>query len=148
MLGQNPVPLADLGSEMRGLMHHLDITLQDVSHSALFYEPVLTFMGYRRSRTRPDLIGWDLQAPYGVVSVDIRAARTPQKHDRYSCGLHHFAWHAESRDDVDRMYALLVSIGATVLDTPAEYPRYGDGYYAVFFADPDGLKFEFVHFPG
>ena len=29
-----------------------------------------------------------------------------------------------------------------MLDAPAEYPQYGKGYYAVFFADPDGLKLE------
>src|SRR4029434_9937307 len=33
------------------------------------------------------------------------------------------------------------------LEPPAEYPEYGTGYYAVFFADPDGLKLEAVHFP-
>ena len=68
-------------------------------------------------------------------------------HDRYSPGLHHVAWHAQSRADVDRLHALLVEIGATVLDAPADYPQYGDGYYAVFFADPDGLKLEFVYTP-
>ena len=26
-------------------------------------------------------------------------------------------------------------------------PAYGEGYYAVFFADPDGIKLEFVHLP-
>ena len=45
------------------------------------------------------------------------------------------------------MHALLLRIGATVLDAPAEYPQYGAGYYAVFFSDPDGLKLEFVHAP-
>jgi glyoxylase I family protein len=109
---------------------------------------IRSWHSWATGETRPDLVGWDLQAPYGVVSVDIRAARTTQKHDRYSCGLHHFAWNAENRDDVDRMYVLLISIGATVLDAPAEYPQYGDGYYAVFFEDPNGLKLEFVHFPG
>jgi glyoxylase I family protein len=39
---------------------------------------------------------------------------------------------------------LLRSIGATILDAPADYPRYGPTYYALFFADPDGLKLEFV----
>jgi hypothetical protein len=33
------------------------------------------------------------------------------------------------------------------LDPPADYPQYRDGYYAFFFADPDGLKREFVHRP-
>jgi len=51
----------------------------------------------------------------------------------------------ESRDDVAAMHQLLVKIGATVLDAPAEYSQYGAGYYAVFFADPDGLKLEYVY---
>jgi hypothetical protein len=34
-----------------------------------------------------------------------------------------------------------------VLDAPAEYPQYGSGYYAVFFADPDGIKLEYVFTP-
>jgi catechol 2,3-dioxygenase-like lactoylglutathione lyase family enzyme len=38
-------------------------------------------------------------------------------------------------------------MGARILDAPADYPQYGAGYYAVFFADPDGLKLEFVHWP-
>ena len=65
-----------------------------------------------------------------------------------AAGLHHVAWAAESRDDVDRLYAELLRVGARILDAPADYPQYGKGYYAVFFADPDGLKFEYVHVPG
>jgi len=38
-------------------------------------------------------------------------------------------------------------MGIAILDAPAEYPEYAPGYYAVFFADPDGLKLEFVHTP-
>jgi glyoxylase I family protein len=41
---------------------------------------------------------------------------------------------------------LLVERGTEVLDPPAEY-GYEPGYYAVFFADPDGLKLELVHVP-
>ena len=58
------------------------------------------------------------------------------------------AWTAESRADVDALHQLLLAIGAQVLDAPADYPEYAAGYYAVFFADPDGLKLEYVHLPG
>jgi hypothetical protein len=37
-----------------------------------------------------------------------------------------------------------------VLDPPADYSGqqgYGAGYYAVFFADPDGVKLEVVYEP-
>jgi catechol 2,3-dioxygenase-like lactoylglutathione lyase family enzyme len=36
--------------------------------------------------------------------------------------------------------------GGSILDAPREYD-YVPGYYAVFFADPDGIKLEFVHIP-
>ena len=67
--------------------------------------------------------------------------------DRYRVGLHHLALRAARRQDVDGFHAWLVGEGLPVLDPPAEYPQYGEGYYAVFFADPDGLKLELVHYP-
>ncbi|WP_066481367.1 MULTISPECIES: VOC family protein [unclassified Sphingomonas] len=69
-----------------------------------------------------------------------------QGHDRYAPGLHHLAWASDSREEVDRLHRLLVSIDAVILDQPMDYPRYGPRYYALFFADPDGLKLELVHF--
>ena len=131
---------------MRGLVHHLDFTVRDLDRSAPFYETVLGFLGYRLVRRDATGMDWDLSAPAGYCSIGIKPARTSRKHDRYSTGLHHLAWHAASRTDVDRLHALLLERGITILDPPAEYPAYGAGYYALFFADPDGLKFEFVHF--
>ncbi len=75
-----------------------------------------------------------------------RGQRLNRHHDRYSPGLHHFAWNADSRAEVDALHRILVDRGLSVLDPPAEY-HYEPGYYAVFFSDPDGLKLEFVHVP-
>ncbi len=76
-------------------------------------------------------------------------AHAGRPHDRYAPGLHHLAWRAETREDVDRFHALLQEIGATILDAPADYPQYnsGNGYYAVFFTDADGLKLEYAWTP-
>lgn len=84
-----------------------------------------------------------------VFTIALHAAppgMASRQHDRYTPGLHHFAFHAESRDDVDRFYAFLCAQQLPVLDAPEEYD-YTPGYYAVFFADPDGLKLEFVFEP-
>jgi catechol 2,3-dioxygenase-like lactoylglutathione lyase family enzyme len=137
---------------MRGTVHHIDLSVASLAASALFYDLVLGFLGYRRSRTADDGIDWDLAGdlpgPGGAAcSIGLKPARSDRPHDRYSAGLHHLAWHAAGRGDVDRLHALLVAHGAAILDPPAEYPAYGAGYYALFFADPDGLKLEFVHFP-
>ena len=135
----------------RGLIHHIDLTVTDAARSAPFYDAVLSFMGYRRWQEDEHGIDWehmgtpDLLPTIGIFNAS--AEGKAQKHNRYAPGLHHMAWNADSREDVDRLYELLLKIEAEILDPPADYPEYGPGYYAVFFADPDGLKLEYVFEP-
>ena len=38
-----------------------------------------------------------------------------------------------------------IATAATIVAAPREYPEYSPpGYYAVFFKDPDGIKYEIV----
>ncbi len=137
---------------MRGSIHHIDLSVRDPKAARPFWDAVLGFMGYRAS-TEYDHGGYDFDA--GVrgaefCSIGIRPTSRPhaqRAHDRYSSGMHHLAWNAASREDVDALHALLQKTGATILDPPADYPEYSDGYYAVFFTDPDGLKLEYCHVP-
>jgi glyoxylase I family protein len=130
----------------------MDLSVRDPRGARPFWEAVLGFLGYALS-TNYGHGGYDfdLGARGGdFCSIGIRptsGANAGRDHDRYASGLHHLAWSAASRADVDALHALLVEIGATVLDPPADYPEYGEGYYAVFFADPDGLKLEYCHVP-
>ncbi|HEY4944273.1 MAG TPA: VOC family protein [Rhizomicrobium sp.] len=136
---------------MRGLVHHIDLTVKDPAASRPFYEAVLGFMGYRVVSQHPRGYDFDLASPNGSFSsigiMRAQGANAARAHDRYSPGLHHVAWRADSRADVDVMHALLLRMAANVLDAPADYPQYGKDYYAVFFADPDGLKLEYVYKP-
>jgi catechol 2,3-dioxygenase-like lactoylglutathione lyase family enzyme len=136
---------------MRGSIHHLDLTVTDPRVSRPFYDAVLGFIGYRRVREDARGFDWELPSPSGAsVSIGVMKAEgagRDRTHDRYAPGLHHVAWRAESRRDVDLLHELLLKIGAMVLDPPTDYPAYGEGYYAVFFTDPDGIKLEFVHLP-
>jgi catechol 2,3-dioxygenase-like lactoylglutathione lyase family enzyme len=135
----------------RGGINHLDLTVTDPAASGAFYRSVLGFMGFEPKR----LAHGNTQLPLfhsthdgqRLFSIALQRAKRRAPHDRYAPGLHHVAFAADTREDVDRLYELLLEIGATVLDPPAEYPQYAPGYYAVFFADPDGLKLEFVHMP-
>jgi len=47
---------------------------------------------------------------------------------------------------VDSFHEFLLAERVAILDPPAEYD-YTPGYYALFFADPDGIKLELVHEP-
>ena len=136
---------------IRGSLSHVDLTVADLTSSVDFYDRVLGRLGYRRM----DGVGagapcWAIaDACGGFFTIALKPARPESKaarHDRYAPGLHHLAFHADSRADVDRFHDFLREIGATVLDAPAEY-GYTPGYYAVFFADPDGIKLEVVFEP-
>src|SRR5580704_15769159 len=106
-------------AESRGRIHHIDLTVTDPDASSTFYDAVLGFMGYRRSDEDAEGIDWDLSTPGTFCSIGIKRAKdTGGTHDRSSPGLHHLAWTAESRDEVDRLHALLLEIRATVLDAP------------------------------
>lgn len=136
---------------VRGAVHHVDVTVKSPEASRAFYKAVLGFMGYVFVDDHERGFDMDLRDDQGFVTsfgvLRAQGDNAARIHDRYSPGLHHIAWNAESRADVDALYALLQQIGATILDPPAAYPKYGPTYYAVFFADPDGLKLEYVHKP-
>jgi glyoxylase I family protein len=137
---------------MRGIVHHIDLTVRDPKASFAFYDAVLTMLGYHLEREDDRGYDWHLDAATGAHSIGVVKAGgegAGRRHDRYSPGLHHLAWAVDSRLEVDRMHECLLKIGAVILDAPADYPQYnkGRGYYAVFFADPDDLKLECVYTP-
>ena len=137
----------------RGAINHLALTVGDLARSAVFYDKVLGFLGYARVEVpestqtlmKTPLLAW--ASPMGAVTMRPAKGESAQKiHDRNAPGMNHLAFEAASRDDVEKMYALLKEMGAQVLDPPAEYP-YFPGYYAVYFTDPDGIKLEFAFVP-
>jgi catechol 2,3-dioxygenase-like lactoylglutathione lyase family enzyme len=137
---------------IRGSPNHIDLTVADLDRSIAFYDRVLGRLGYTRGpRSDPsEAPEWlVVDAETSVFSIALHRATSAgleKGHDRYTPGLHHLAFHADSRRDVDEFYDFLREIGATILDPPAEY-AYTRGYYAVFFADPDGMKLEVVFEP-
>jgi glyoxylase I family protein len=137
----------------RGLLHHLIIRVSNVTRSSLFYGPVFRYLGYELaglSDRYEDWKRWDLDTPHEISIVQADLSLASVRHVRGAVGQHdHLAFCAESREDVDRFYVdVLVGLEKSGLcaieDPPCDCPEYGEGYYATFFTDPDGLKYEFV----
>lgn len=129
---------------MARTLHHVDLTVSDIALAKRFYKPVMEYLGYKMTEDTAQDLGFASGGDdgTGIMLHSARPQSEDRKHDRYTPGLHHLAFRAASRDEVDGLHRVLQRIGATVLDPPAVY--YPPNYYAVFFADPDGLKLEFV----
>ncbi len=144
-----------------GPLSHLDLSVGNPDRAIPFYAALLEGLGFVRfpsqepgwTGDRPRRAAWFIQYGDGsFFGMDLRPSeesKRNRKYDRYAPGPHHWAFHAESRDVVDRVHEQVAAAGGTVLDPPTEYTgtAYGGGYYAVFFADPDGVKLEVVHHP-
>ena len=134
----------------KGTINHLALTVRDLAKSeAAFYGPVLGFLGYDKVEDIPEMmtLWFNAEAKFAVNLWQARPPLAAQPHARYAPGFHHCALDVDSRAEVDVLHALLREKNIKVLDAPAEYPQSAPGYYAVYFEDPDGLKFEAVHMP-
>jgi glyoxylase I family protein len=131
------------------ILHHIDLTVTDVARARSVYATFFEHVGFTLKSEGEEWAGWGaLGKRYPCVTLlKAKGPNAHRSHDRYSSGVHHLALRAKSRADVDELHVKLVEAGVAILDAPAEYPGYGLGYYAVFFADPDGLKLEYVFTP-
>ncbi|HET6954483.1 MAG TPA: VOC family protein [Acidimicrobiales bacterium] len=134
----------------RGVISHVDLNVTDLEASIRFYALVLGHLGFERHDLPDGRCSWSLDYADGaVLGIEVRPPALPaprDRHERYSPGLDHLAFHAASRADVDVLYEELVAAGHVVADPPTEYD-YAPGYYAVAFDDPSGIRLEVVHDP-
>jgi glyoxylase I family protein len=130
--------------------HHVDLVVSSILRSLPFYRELLEPLGWHRvgevEGERGETI-WYISGPGS--SLGLRQAQTPTEEafDRYRVGVHHLAFGAATRHDVDERADWLRRRGISIESGPEEY-AYIPGYYAVFFYDPDGIKLEIVHVPG
>lgn len=148
---------------LRGPLNHIDMSISDPARSIPFYAAFFEALGYKRwhydlpgfTGPNPQRATWGIRYPNGAsFGIEVRPSHGENRdraYDRYAPGVHHMAFHAESPAAVDEVHEAMLAAGATVLDPPTDYsehPAYSKGYYAVFFADPDGVKLEVAFIPG
>jgi len=125
---------------------HISISVRNFKKSKAFYHKLFKFLGFKILFRGKDYIGWTNEITRYII-VPVLPEYKRLKHEKGMVGFHHYAFELSKRDDVDDLYEFLVRNKVKILDAPKEYPEYGGPYYAVYFADPDGLKLEGMHFP-
>ena len=133
-------------------LDHLDLVVTSLERSQPFYQELLglsnasEIVGEQGERvvylSRPG------EEPSGAFALGLRENRSSVPYDRYDVGVHHVAFQLDSREAVDERAEWLRAHGAEIESGPADYPQYREGYYAVFFYDPDGIKLELMYVPG
>ena len=130
--------------------HHVDLVVSSILRSLPFYRELLEPLGWHRvgevEGERGETI-WYISGPGSSLGLREAQADTDGPFDRYRIGVHHVAFEAPSRFEVDERADWLLARGVAIESGPEEY-SYMPGYYAVFFYDPDGIKLEIVHVPG
>ena len=118
---------------------HLVLSVGDFARSKKFYSKLLGFLGFKLKYEYADMAGWSNgKTLFWIAAADAQGRK--RKYRKGDIGFHHCAFELSSRNNVDELGAFLEKNAMTVFDPPGEY--YGRNYYAVYFADPDGMKLE------
>ena len=138
---------------MEPIVDHIQITVRDMAVAVPFYDrlmPVLGFDPARRSVGRVEAHDFDVvEYVHPRLTVGINSPRASLAgetvHRRRPGSLHHLAFRAESYAEVDAKYEELVALGVPIVSEPCYWPQHGKAYYAVFFKDLEGIKYEIVY---
>ena len=138
---------------MKGQFDHIQINVTNLRKSEEFYEGVLGWLGYEKivdDGTAEDtgIAQWHLGGSR-LILAQCRKGFLHHGFHRKHVGINHISFWAPTRQVVDRFYreVLLPKRTKVLYGGPKEYPEYASGYYAVYFEDPDGIKFELLTDP-
>jgi len=138
---------------MQPHIDHIEITVRDMDVAAAFYDELLPLLGYdlaHRSEAwleehEKRVVSYEHPRLGFAITSPLSAFADEPMNRRKPGALHHLAFRVGSRAEVDRLHRELEAIGAAIVVPPREFPEYVPaGYYACFFKDPEGIKYEVV----
>jgi len=138
---------------MKPIIDHIQITVKDLDRAELFYDKFLPILGFDiRNKVKAFIAEHDfhvIEYTHNSLAFAITSPRKAFKNEivnrRKPGALHHLAFRANSRAEVDDAYRKLLDIGANIVLKPAIHPEYGENYYAVYFKDNQNIKYEIVY---
>ena len=127
-------------------MAHVILTVSQYDKAKEFYSRLMPAMGLECVFDGSDMtyfVG-------GRTAVGIQPCKPDFAGERFEqgrVGLHHICLRARSREDVDKVDALLREMNAHIV-SPAQEGYWAPGYYYIVFEDPDGIRVEVNFVPG
>jgi catechol 2,3-dioxygenase-like lactoylglutathione lyase family enzyme len=124
---------------------HIYLAVSDMARAREFYDRLMPILGFKPNsfENEGDLHVQYYNRHFGIV---LRPARQPvSKHDPLAPGLHHLCLRVHDRVAVGEC-AHRVGQAGIECSAPQLYPEYAPDYYAIFFSDPDGIRWEITNF--
>jgi len=119
---------------------HVDLRVRDLAAALPFFRILLPALGFVHVHEGDPWVvfvgeGTMPSAPFFSITEDRDHLPNANR----------IAFWAPDRAAVDRIGAILADTDAEIESGPRECPEYRGAYYAVFFRDPSGNRFEVVH---
>jgi catechol 2,3-dioxygenase-like lactoylglutathione lyase family enzyme len=118
-------------------LDHIDLRVSDLVQARKFYDGWLPALGLSEIVDGKDQRGYTM--PGGRKDTPFVWLDALRGHRG---GANRIAFWADSEEEVNRLGKIVVEAGARVVEGPAYCHDYTPGYYAVFFEDADGNKWE------
>lgn len=126
---------------MKGTLHHIELYVKDLNKSKEFWGWLLDELGYKEYQQWEQGISYILEKTY-IVFVQVEERFLDIPYHRCRPGLNHLAFHGGSKEFVDKVTLKLREKKVNILYEDKHPYAGGEGYYAVYFEDPDRMKVE------
>lgn len=138
---------------MKPIIDHIQITVKNLVYAESFYDKLMPILGFDlNKKSKGTVAAHEFDVVEYFHPLLIFAINSPREvfknesiHRRKPGALHHLAFKANSREEIDDIFPLIRDIGANIVDPPKLYPQHGVNYYALFFKDLEGIKYEIVY---
>ncbi len=123
------------------MLHHIDVHVRSLDAVSFLFDGLAEHIGYRRrDDEEPDFVGYETagggRPRFGLI---LDPSSTP--------GSMRFAFAVGTHEAVDAAARVARERNAQAIEGPQLNPEYGDDYYAMFFEDVDGNKYEILAMP-
>lgn len=120
--------------------NHIDLRVTNFDQALPLFSKILPALGFTRQYHSEQ---WKVFATEDEFPGAAYFALTEDANHQPNANRIAFA--AENQTQVDRLGKMLQEAGANITSGPRRFPEYSGNYYAIYFEDSDGNKFEIVY---